>query len=715
MLAALLLTPACDEEAPQSPPVVKPEDWCAHVAGGPAATVPAPVAFSEAHALVRFFGTGNTNAEADQALVKALEGPSVDWDAAAHRYADHLAPVCAVDAASQPLGAARVELLGDIALLHPGTGDVVLPPNVRAVAIDLRGLPADPGLEQALARAIAAASTQPVTRTPGVVRSHRGMTAELGYAGSPYSNTIETRELPPFTPAGTRELPVALLTGSTLAPAAARFAVDLRLAGRAWLFGEAVPSAVAEYRWVPIGGRGLAIRTEALADAQGLVPDLLPADRPLGTSPEALLAELPALGAPPAVDRGGAVTRSQPQERSFGNEPAPSFATSRGVARADLVIMHGALRRFFPYFHVVEDRLDARLAETLAMVDAAPLDRERLQAVLSRFSEAIQDGHGQVGVQGRTLAGVIPANLDEAAGGEVVVRRSLAPELHPGDTLLSVGGRPMADWLAETFSRVSGATHGFRFRRAMDQLINLQGPTEFSLRAPDGGVRTVLVQPQPIATLGEIGRAPSMRKEGWLADLGAPDLYYINLDTDALGADAPFLNALTEAMSARGLVLDMRGHPGALNHYAVAKRLIGKPFTSSFFRIPTWTGPEQRGVKEFQYAFEPVAPVYPGPIILLVGPGAASAAENFSTMLVGAQRVRVVGRRSAGTNGNITGLSLPGDALFIFTGMEILMPDRSTFHGVGIVPDVEVLPTAQDFAAGRDPELLKAVELLQAP
>jgi C-terminal processing protease CtpA/Prc len=672
------------------------------------------MAFSEAHALVRFFGTGRSYGEADQALVKALEGPSVDWDAAALQYADLLQPVCAVEVAAQPLGAARVEMLGDIALLHPGTGDVVLPPNARAVAIDLRGLPADPGLEQALARAIAAASTQPVARTPGVVRSHLGMTNELDSGGPIYTNTSETREPPPFAPAGTRELPVALLTGSTLAPAAARFAVDLRLAGRAWLFGESVPSAVAEYRWVPIAGRGLAVRTEALADARGLVPDLLPADRPLGNSPDALLAELPALGTPPAVDRGGAVTRPKPEARNIPLEPYVPVVTSPGVARADLVIMHGALRRFFPYFHVVGDRIDARLAETLAMVEAAPVDRERLQVVLARFGEVIQDSHGAVSVQGRTFAGFIPAILDEAAGGEVVVRRTLAPEFQPGDTVLSVGGRPMADWLTETLSGVSGATPGWRFLRAMDQLITLRGPTAFELRAADGSVRTVQVPPRKEATPAGFGRAPSIRKEGWLGDLGAPDLYYINLDTAVLGADAPFFNALTEAMSARGLVLDMRGYPGGLNHYAAARRLIGKPFTSAFFRIPTWTGSDQRSVKELQYSFEPVAPVYPGPIILLVGPGAVSAAENFSIMLVGAQRVRVVGRRSAGSNGNITGLHLPGDALFIFTGMEILMTDRSTFHGVGIVPDVEVLPTAQDFAAGRDPELLKAIELLQA-
>jgi carboxyl-terminal processing protease len=42
-------------------------------------------------------------------------------------------------------------------------------------------------------------------------------------------------------------------------------------------------------------------------------------------------------------------------------------------------------------------------------------------------------------------------------------------------------------------------------------------------------------------------------------------------------------------------------------------------------------------------------------------------------------------------------------------------PDGSRFEGVGITPDIEVLPTAADLRAGRDPELERALEVLQDP
>ena len=108
------------------------------------------------------------------------------------------------------------------------------------------------------------------------------------------------------------------------------------------------------------------------------------------------------------------------------------------------------------------------------------------------------------------------------------------------------------------------------------------------------------------------------------------------------------------------------------------------------------------------------SPSYAGPIVLITGPGAVSAAENFMMMLVGAGRVTVVGRTSAGTNGNITGVQLPGGFSFSFTGMAVTFPDGSRFHGVGIVPDVEVQPTAADYASRRDAELLAAIQILRA-
>ena len=82
-------------------------------------------------------------------------------------------------------------------------------------------------------------------------------------------------------------------------------------------------------------------------------------------------------------------------------------------------------------------------------------------------------------------------------------------------------------------------------------------------------------------------------------------------------------------------------------------------------------------------------------------------------MLVSANRlVAVVGHRSAASNGNISGVQLPGGFAFNYTGMEVQYPDGGQFHGVGIEPDVLVPITAEDLRDGVDRDLLEAIDLL---
>ncbi|WP_426754435.1 S41 family peptidase [Myxococcus sp. Y35] len=718
LAAACAVQTACGDDPPAppaEPPPPQAVDWCPHVTSGPTSTTPAPLAMSEAHALVRFFSPGSYYREIDAALTAALEGPTIDWDGVARAYAEALEDVCAgASTAPTALSEVRVEQHDAVAVIHPGTGEPVLPAGTRAVAIDLRGLPAAAGLEDALARAIAVASAQPVPRAAARVRVHSGMTDEQN-AASVYKNTTRLLDSPAYPATGTAELPVVLLTGPRLPPAAARFAVDLRAAQRAWLWGEPVATAVAESRWVALGAQGVSIRVSRLEDASGPLPDLLPADRALTDALADSLRELPELGTPPALERSAAVARAGVARRGPQTSASPRVEQTAGVARAALIITHGAMRRFFPYFPVVGDGIDARLEETLAAVDAAPVSQLRTRDLLRRFSEVLQDGHGFVFTSPSPVIGILPALLEEVAGGDVVVRRSLVPEFRPGDTLVRVGDRTTADWYAEELARTSAATHGYRHELATRRLRELTGPLSLVMRSTDGTERTVEAQPWTGGNIVEaLGTSPSRRDSGWLSDLGAPSLYYITMNSDVTTNLDAAIRHVETASTAQGLIVDMRGYPG-FSHYDFIRHLIQGPYVSPLFRTGRWTGPDQHDIQEEQYSFTGSTTLaFTGPIVLLVGPRSVSAAENFSTMLVAANRVRVVGQRSAGTNGNITNLMLPGGFRFTFTGMEVLYPDRSTFHGVGIVPDEEIVPTTEDLALGRDSELLKAIELLQA-
>jgi len=72
----------------------------------------------------------------------------------------------------------------------------------------------------------------------------------------------------------------------------------------------------------------------------------------------------------------------------------------------------------------------------------------------------------------------------------------------------------------------------------------------------------------------------------------------------------------------------------------------------------------------------------------------------------------VIGTNSAGADGNVSRLELPGGIQTMFSGIGIYYPDGTETQRIGIVPDIYVWPTVQGVREGRDEVLEKALEIL---
>lgn len=819
------------------------EDLCTHLVPGPGGHASVPVDFSGAAALVRQFGVTSAYAPSDLALDAALEDDSSLTSAgvgsALEQYVAPLDDACTMGAGSGDLGPAKVTYDGNVAVVRPGTGQLTLARRTSSVVLDLRDLPAAPGLEAALRRAVAPALARPVAPPLRWLRSHTGPVDEALLPFNVYSTSVVLRDDLPLPATGARDLPLVLLTSPRSAPETAALVGTLRAAGRAWIVGSDVHSTVAESEWRGVADAGIGVRTGLLEKLTGrttildLAAQMARQDDPndpttasyrrtfgVGQGVRRLVVttdgrpgadtdlfllhdaddngsfafpgELVGVSATESVDErielGGQVPAGDYEvwvhgwyvpapfapfqltaeattaetwpdviEADDGRDPAtageaaaiarelprvpgpmtgpasrPAPVTvdpfgqvrdtpaDRGAVRAGLLTAHGLARLFFRYFPTVGDTIDARLIEALDLVDDYDgLDRDAARNILRRFGEALNDGHQFVFNRGASdTVGYLPLALEEI-GGLPVVHASLDPAVNPGDTILAIDGRPASEIVAEEMTRSSPPTPGYRYDVAMRELAAMEAAETLLLADPDGVTRTVSIDPHPVTDYFAAWDAVSgARESGGLADLGAEDLYYLNLDTAASPTTAAARAALAEATSqgARGLILDMRGYPGGVNHYEIAMRLIPTPFLSPIFEYATYTGPDVMELRTEQYQLPPLSsPSWSGPIVLLTGPHAVSAAENFMQMLVGAGRIStVVGQRSAGTNGNITSISLPGALAFSYTGMEVRNPDGSVHHGVGITPDVFVPRAAVDYRDGVDRDLLAGIDAMRA-
>lgn len=697
-------------------------DACERVAPGAAgADVPFEVGLSALHNSVRLFRLDGTYSTTDSALTAAI-GSDAEWrvDSVLDDYAAALDDVCAPRDASTDTGRPAVVEGDALVYVRPGSGVVDVPASATALLVDLRDLQGSEASWESLSAAVAPALDSDVERLRHSIRRHDGYRDEIFNELNVYRSGGGFYDPDPIAGGG-RALPLFLLTGATLPASAAELAITLRVRGRAHVVGHDVMSAVAEMHWSAMGERGVAFRATELLDRSTLdrIPDVIPADlSEWGDARHAAEELASTAGAPPALDLS-----SMPNERA-GFTHVDTFADVQpdtldlATMRAALLVGHGVLRRFFPYFDVTRDIIDERLVESLAsLADEDPTDRAAMGRVLRRFLEALEDGHGFVyanlGAEPVPGPVVLPLAM-EFIGDALIVLTSSDARIVPGDEVRSIGGRSVVDLRAEYEGEVSAASQGYRDDLVVRRLTVATEPTELVVATEAGDV-TLTVDPiDNDAFVGLAAQALGSRSR-FLTDLGADDVYYLNLDARYMTFDAynaAVLERLADAADARAMVVDMRGYPGPVvfeNAWEVVRRLVGASLSTPRFTVPTWYGPDRYVDADSTGSLDAGSPAFTAPIAWLVGPHSVSAAENVTQMMVGAERVTVVGSPSAATNGNISGIKLPGNFGMTFTCMLVENVDGSQFHGIGIVPDVEVAADVASLRAGSDAVLERAV------
>lgn len=685
-------------------PVLDDEPWCNRVRAQAGPEVPTAVELSRAHARVRYFGPLTRLRDADTPLVEALEEqPQLDHHTL-HVWAQRVDGVCRIPVVNQVLPQARVDLQGATAWVHPGNGAVEVPTTATHVVLDFRGLVESADLEEALAQAVGAVVHDAVDGLSVTQVVRAGMTDEA-FAGT-YTADLRTGVQTRVTGLAEQRRPLAVVMDETLAPTAARWAVRLRLARVAWLVGPPVEAHLAESTVLHGAAAGFVWRNQQLSWLGQRVPDLLAAD-------EGDPAQLPTLWARGDVTEA-AVDEAQRLPLTAVtdfNRTQPGAADSAHL-RAALLSFHGAANLFFPYFDVVGNHTDERLEETLHT--ALDVDgRAQFRDVLRRFGNVLQDGHNWTVDNTAQPSTAWSVYLDDHQD-RAVVARSYSPAFVAGDTILSVDGTPTPQWLHTELARSYGATDGSRRFNAWAELTLYKVPRTVRVLSPQGEERDVDVV--RTAAAGEYF-AGSIRGHGPLSDLGHPELFYMNLDGAYARTDALVMQALSDAQGARALILDMRGHPASAgaswDPYAFLQRLIPAGFGSPRYRVPVLVGGDHVADEHpYDQAFSPLEDVtFHGPVVFVVDRMAVSFAEDFSMLLLGAQRATaVVGRPTAGTTGSVTGMQVPGNFSVFLTGMEARWPDGSVLYGQGVQPTHPVVPTAADYAEGKDPFLRAAVD-----
>ncbi len=186
------------------------------------------------------------------------------------------------------------------------------------------------------------------------------------------------------------------------------------------------------------------------------------------------------------------------------------------------------------------------------------------------------------------------------------------------------------------------------------------------------------------------------------------DIGYVSLSEFSRGASSKVAEAIRslEAEGAlKGLVFDLRDNPGGLLDEA---GLV----TSQFIGEGTITIERQKGGAEQAFEAQPGGVALDVPLVVLVNRGSASASEIVAGAIKDHGRGTLLGEQTFGKGTVQIPQTLSDGSELRVTIAEWLTPKKQQINGDGIVPDVYVERTQEDFVEGRDPQLDRAVEHL---
>lgn len=380
----------------------------------------------------------------------------------------------------------------------------------------------------------------------------------------------------------------------------------------------------------------------------------------------------------------------------------------------------------YPYFDLKQVDWEALVGRYRPQVEGAETDRA-YYAAIERMLVELNDGHTGVTPPLTRNEGCF-FGTTQAIGGQAVVVKvggsGLDAGLTVGSTILTLDGDPLAEALEQVDPRLLvGSTPRQRRSHAFQFLLHTPfGETrDVTFETPSGGHGAgTLVCPEDPAVAAATDRGgdiwplllPVAERE--IVSRRLPSgVGYIRVPTFGTDLVAEFDAALDGMLDAPGLILDVRGNGGGNSGYAdrMAGRLLSEPFAygrdTYAARLPTraWR-------KWMAFRVTPRQPVYPGPVVVIMDTSTFSSAEQFVVSLVDSGRVRTVGRATGGGSGNPTVFRLPGGRDVRFSTANFIRNDGKPIEGVGLVPDVPVGWTVEDFRQGRDPDLEAAEQLL---
>jgi C-terminal processing protease CtpA/Prc len=381
--------------------------------------------------------------------------------------------------------------------------------------------------------------------------------------------------------------------------------------------------------------------------------------------------------------------------------------TDSGIKLLSVFRYWNMIEYFFPNRHLMDENWDTVLKEFIPKMTATKDEKEYTLTLVELIGK-IQDTHANVWGNkvfddffGKTIA---PIQVKFIENKLVVVNlreEYKEANIQVGDIIVSVNGVLVEDWIKNNQKYFPSSNYPAQLRGIATKILRTDADNLQLKLETISGKKEVSVATIPFKYFKNKPVSHKVINE---------NIGYIYPGTLQKGE---IKEIMEKFLDKKGLVIDLRCYPSdfivfSLNHYLLNEKKDFVKFTTGNIKTPGLFT-----IKDYEYKVGRNNKNYfKGKVMILVNEETQSQAEYTAMALRVAPNAKVLGSTTAGADGNVSDIYLPGNIFTYISGIGVITTEGAETQRVGIIPDLKIEPTIKGIREGKDEVLEKAIELI---
>jgi C-terminal processing protease CtpA/Prc len=376
-----------------------------------------------------------------------------------------------------------------------------------------------------------------------------------------------------------------------------------------------------------------------------------------------------------------------------------------------------AIQFFYPYMHLLKEKTwDDVLLEFIPKFESAQNALEYSLTVADMVTH-IHDSHAYI--SGKVInehfgEGYPPVRVRMIENKPVVVSVldtvALLAGIRVGDIIEKVDDEDAMMRINRYAKYISASTPQSRMYKAALGFMNGSPGSAVKLSVRTKG--NVLKQIAVLRKFEDYNTLYHKERNDPMIKLMPGNIGYVDLDR----CTADSIDYILEKFkTTKAIIFDMRGYPNGIFFWLLSPRLTDKTnIPAALLETPLVGYDNNTNSYDAYYQYIQTPPhgsiIYRGKTVLLIDERTVSQAEHTGLFFRAANGTIFIGSPTAGADGEITTLSVPGGMAIGFTGQSVSFPDRKQLQRTGLIPDLMVKPTIKGIQDGKDEVLNKAIK-----